>query len=503
MKAIAGNEYWAAFHAARQPGKTINLDARIPEHRTLMTCSFGDSDSDAAHYPERNQILRDTFRNHELGLGLDYRTLNQINEPTTDFVDSVDIEFIDYNPETKLLQVRAVASLVNVSQVNHRLEIFTATGEPVAGKTQSIADTTHAEIIISTEFDYTQYSSPNLEINYAAHWFDSADNILKSQLHSDNVSADMVTTTNVEDITMIDPINKHTPQGNRIIVCYRRTPDRGEVVDYIYDEKIVSSKQELYLDFGADVKIGGGKVFNTIDIGSFLLKMDCGRGGARYQVVRTPSIDKWFGKTDTGFSFQLDNDWLDSVPTSRGTLSDIVLLSFAVEFMYTDGTKDDIQISSYADVSDNPNLKMIPTLGLLWGCLVEGTLITMFDGSQSPIENIRIGDSVKTDNGCATVINTWQGHESEIIKIVTDIGELECSVTHPVKTTAGMVRALDITAEHKIIARNNEPVSVLAVERAEKFCKVFNLDLEKDNVFYANGLLVGDNGVQNSTSPRN
>jgi hypothetical protein len=503
MKAVVSDEHWTAFHAARQPGKTINLDARIPEHRTLMIRGFCGSDPGAAHYPEKHKLLRDTFRNHELGLGLDYRTLNQIDEPTTDFVDFVDIEFIDYNPETKLLQVRAVTSLVNVSQVNHHLEIFTAAGESVAGKAQSDADTTHAEIIINTEFDPAQYSSPNIEINYAAHWFDSADTILKSQLHSDNVSADMITTTNVESITMIDPVNKNTSPGDRIIVCYRRTPSRGEVVDYIYDENIVSNKQELYLDFGADVKVGGGKEFQTIDVSTFLLQMDCGHGGAKYQVARTPSIDQWFGKTDTGFTFQLDNDWLDSVPTAIGTLSDIVSLSFFVKFIYTDGTPDEIQISSYIGVSDDPNLKKIPTLGLLWGCLVEGTLITMFDGEQIPIENIRIGDRVKTDNGYAVVTNTWKGRESEIVRILTDSGELECSLTHPVKTTAGMVRALDITANHTLIAQNNEHRSVLSAGRVERFCNVFNLDVEKDKVFYANGVLVGDNSVQNNNGSRN
>ncbi|GHU91359.1 hypothetical protein FACS1894202_12640 [Clostridia bacterium] len=292
MAKLVPESHLKTLRAITQPGKTITLDSRIPAHRDHIFHMYRGEGYAKLHMPEQHKALKQVFNNHALGQGLDYKTLNQINEPTTDFVDLISVEFVDYNPATKILRVTAVTSLVNPASIDHHLEIFTKAGEAVDGQIATSPNTTHAEISIETDFDPAEFSSPTLEIHYSVNWFDSESGTMKSQIHSADVGEEILSISPVKSITMKAPINRNTPQGSRIIVCYRRTPSRGEVADYVFPEQIVDNKQELYLDFAANVEFNPAMnaVFKTIDVSTFILRMDCGRGGASYQ--KKPSYCK-------------------------------------------------------------------------------------------------------------------------------------------------------------------------------------------------------------------
>ena len=54
------------------------------------------------------------------------------------------------------------------------------------------------------------------------------------------------------------------------------------------------------------------------------------------------------------------------------------------------------------------------------GCLGEQTLITMADGNQREIREIKAGDTVYTGKGDAEVTNIYSGEEQEIICMETE-----------------------------------------------------------------------------------
>lgn len=60
-------------------------------------------------------------------------------------------------------------------------------------------------------------------------------------------------------------------------------------------------------------------------------------------------------------------------------------------------------------------------------CVVEGTEVTMSDGSKRPIEDIDVGDCVKTAYGSKTVKNVFSKKTNNLIKIN---GKIECTPDH-------------------------------------------------------------------------
>lgn len=135
-------------------------------------------------------------------------------------------------------------------------------------------------------------------------------------------------------------------------------------------------------------------------------------------------------------------------------------------------------------------------------CFIPNTLITMADGTEKNISTIKIGDKVKSKIGESTVLNI-QIHEGEYI--VYSINESKPFVTaeHPFKTIDGWKAIDPITTLEKhqiksstlnlndilITLKGNELVKNIK-EGSIKYPKVYNLSLDNEHVFYANGYLV-------------
>lgn len=92
------------------------------------------------------------------------------------------------------------------------------------------------------------------------------------------------------------------------------------------------------------------------------------------------------------------------------------------------------------------------------GCLVENTEIQMYDGSYKYIQDIEIGDLVKTLEGPKSVEYTWnpdtleEGHP-ECFEIEFEDGyKVTCSDNHPFLTDKGWVKAKDLTEDMIIVS---------------------------------------------------
>lgn len=144
-----------------------------------------------------------------------------------------------------------------------------------------------------------------------------------------------------------------------------------------------------------------------------------------------------------------------------------------------------------------------PILRFNWGCLAKGTFIATPNG-EVPIEILRTGDRVITENGrVASIRNAYRGMEEEpLVVICLENGrEVIATISHPFLTDHGMEIANKLMRGHQLKTLDGNFVQV-AETYADFFgpIEVYNLELEGDGIFFANGIASGDFVLQNSCS---
>tara|TARA_Y100001963_G_scaffold41514_1_gene58161 strand:- start:568 stop:2283 length:1716 start_codon:yes stop_codon:yes gene_type:complete len=137
-----------------------------------------------------------------------------------------------------------------------------------------------------------------------------------------------------------------------------------------------------------------------------------------------------------------------------------------------------------------------------WTCFTPNTLITMADGTEKEISSIKIGEKVKSEKGESTVLEI-KIHEGD--HEVYSINGSKPFVTeeHPFKTIDGWKAINPFTTLdkhqiqstvldlHDVMIRIDGNSLVKSIEVGKiKYKKVYNLSLDNEHVFYANGYLV-------------
>ena len=147
-------------------------------------------------------------------------------------------------------------------------------------------------------------------------------------------------------------------------------------------------------------------------------------------------------------------------------------------------------------------------------CVEASTLVLMADGSQRPIRDLRIGDLVRTETGTAHIRDIIKGRESELIRIgLAQGGNLVATANHPLFTDKGVKRCSEVVVDDRLrteggcvaiesieLAPHEPATSNLTLGKAigcvSHDFEVYNLVLDGSSVFFANGLLVGDDNEQ-------
>lgn len=147
-------------------------------------------------------------------------------------------------------------------------------------------------------------------------------------------------------------------------------------------------------------------------------------------------------------------------------------------------------------------------------CFAKGTRIRRVDGSSSPVESLRVGDKVISDNkGTAlTVIGISHGNEAEpLVALRDDKGhKLRLTSKHPMITAAGDVVFASAIQKHDRVITERGITSIVAVERVPYSGQVYNLRLgtpeeqakvgRNRTTMFAGGFLVGDAAMQQEHS---
>ncbi len=154
-----------------------------------------------------------------------------------------------------------------------------------------------------------------------------------------------------------------------------------------------------------------------------------------------------------------------------------------------------------------PGTAYLPPMVVAYGCLAEGTRVTMADGSWKNIEKVGVADRVlpAVAGGPQNVRSFTRGVELKpMIRLVTANGrDLLLTETHPVMTDAGIKMAKQLKAGDMV--QTDAGTSALQAVTREMFNgTVWNLNVDageknaaKDaTTFFANGILVGDGNIQ-------
>jgi hypothetical protein len=151
-------------------------------------------------------------------------------------------------------------------------------------------------------------------------------------------------------------------------------------------------------------------------------------------------------------------------------------------------------------------------------CLAKGTKVTFADGIEKTVEEVSVGDVLKTGNKVNTVREIQITKKGDRYLYSVNHGMLVITQAHPILTQRGWTTiAKESVAKNKggenwasseleigdLLIGNNATIKVTSIEKtAIKDAETYNFKLDGDNSFLANGVVVqGYDSVAISYAP--
>jgi hypothetical protein len=149
---------------------------------------------------------------------------------------------------------------------------------------------------------------------------------------------------------------------------------------------------------------------------------------------------------------------------------------------------------------------VIKPMEIFFGCVAEGTKVTLDNDMLAPIETIGTTHQILAGARMLPVVNMISGAEDDpMIRIETSGGNsLLLSRTHPVVTTSGVVLAYRLHIGDEVMTTHGAD-KLVAIKPEVYRGRVWNLNVgqagdtsltHQNSTFFANGILVGDSKMQ-------
>jgi len=286
------------------------------------------------------------------------------------------------------------------------------------------------------------------------------------------------------------PVKKagHPEDDKNINFFFWRSPLLGKYVDYKYPDGY-----KLFVPSEGSARFKEGDKYEVREIIDANLYLQYGNN-----LIEYTDFKEKISKTANGIKWDGIDNWnkniKDFMDKSEGSVGYTLSVTCTLENM-------DERFHHTFCVSNIGENAHIDPIKFFWGCLIKGTLIAMADGSEKPIEDIKIGDKVKTLAGVNIVKDTVKGAENgAMIVIKTENGkEIKATSSHPFMTAEGPMQANYIRSGAELRTQNGMCKVSDAYADFLGTCEVYNLILEKEgDMFYANGVASGDFVMQNS-----
>lgn len=483
------NELFSVIETLNEP---VELDFRNPAHLELVYAIYGGEENFKEQFPHRYSALQNSLA-------------GMLSADDGDvFADDIALLYGVYSAEEKRVSCRAVTSVkTEAESINEYISVYDSKRRvQVASAGNSTPSAKHTVMKLEQSRDLSGVDLRYCTVNYYSDWDDN--NALRAKVYRIRCEKLEQETNVVEQIRVADPVHRQTAKDDYIRVCYQRSPKTGESIDYNYRQDIGEKGQRLYLDVGASVDlVEDARPFRTVNVASLLLKLDSQQGIASYYAKEDRQGEIWrsFQKTDTGFTFQLNNDWQGIVPSKRlpEAYEDPIDFYMRCEFSCGDSLKGTFSImSSPGFLERRSDTVQISQLQMLWGCLAGNVRVRMADGSKRPARDVEIGDRVRLLTGEGTVSEVYTGSEEKLVRIMTENGrELTLTHGHPVLTRRGWVSARRLNGEDEIVNEERGYDRIRYIYEVDGG-EVFNYDIvsQEEAVLICEGLAVGDNRMQ-------
>lgn len=307
----------------------------------------------------------------------------------------------------------------------------------------------------------------------------------------------------VESMDISDPVYKKSTSGPIKIALWRT----GSDVDYSYpNDKIDDDgNYEMHLKMTGKAKLLENHAIGSVpSVDAILNQVD--HGSIFYLHNVTPG-EITVSKDWKTLTWDLSDNWENFVPESTRAGNRNYSFDMRISFMCRKCQfRHSLIISSedYPQYEDYHFYKKIPMINVLWGCLAEGTKITMSDGARKKIEDVRIGDKVVTGDGAISGISDIVvGTESTMYQLVLASGnEVLATLDHPFMTGSGMMLVSDITSHTDIRIAGGAFSRAVSCYPVTYGKKVYSLELSDGDSFIANGVVSGTHSVQGELSAR-
>lgn len=470
-----------------------------PDMNKEFLAIYGGEESFKAHMPLFYEAYLKTKAAHDKGIDLDYPTFHTVAESERNtFVDGLDVDWIWYDRETGILTVSVSAALTKkASRIEQDVLVVVDSVIIYSGNSSDVnTNQVYQEIKIPVRSKLSA-DPREVNVNYMVVWQDADLGLLRGEK--------MTSLREIVPIDVIDHYDVRFPisaKNEDVHIGYGREPKDFAHIDRNYPVVNVDDGIKAFLDVDATVEFSkGDERFEGIDPTTFDLRLK-GPGMIQYQTTgRMDDIRKRFTAMTDGFTFTLDNDWMDMIPRSMLNLNTALDILMRVEFDLESGSKGELIMSSQVEKSQAGVCKL-QKIRIYMGCLAANSQIYMADGSRKSIQDIKIGDAVKTADGTDVVRNTWHGiEERPLVCLETELGKLICTDTHPVKSGRGWLRVCDINAADVLIGADGRKLEITGLYPVE-CAEVYNLDVD-GNCFISDGILVGDMGMQNDLKYEN
>lgn len=122
-----------------------------------------------------------------------------------------------------------------------------------------------------------------------------------------------------------------------------------------------------------------------------------------------------------------------------------------------------------------------------WGCFPAGTMVATPDG-EKPIETIKAGDVVISYRGHTTVKALHEIGRRALVKITVPTREVITTLTQTFKTPDGIKTAKELKPGDRIYTVGGYH-AIASIGKTGEMAEVYDLQLENDGYFYANGIL--------------
>ncbi|MEG0615318.1 MAG: Hint domain-containing protein, partial [Oscillospiraceae bacterium] len=307
----------------------------------------------------------------------------------------------------------------------------------------------------------------------------------------------------------IPALMAESPRKENIQIALFRKPDDNRDLDYLCEfGKDSNGKPYLGVPTLFSISLSGNTVFCRdfpVTALCTISPLSPGEGG-KYIMATGSSEDISESEVkiqvyDNYMTVEMVDPW--KTPFPYGNFLVPYDFSYEVKIMLKTLTSDEkipafhtLYLSSIK--GEGACLDTIPNISIRWGCLKENTSIAMFDGSYRLIQDIRIGDRVRGKDGFNRVNNVWSGVEEHSLTIeLENSASVICTDSHPFMTKSGYKHAKNLAIGEEIFTENGS-ATISKITAVDERIFVYNLSLDEEGCFYANGMCVGDFDVQNS-----